>query len=1022
MTEAGPDELHDFFTSPALPCPVIPAAQAAEIARDVWGIGGEIRDLGSQQDRNVRIKNNGQAWVLKLANPAFSRTELDGQNAAMRWLARVAPAIEVPVPVSTPDGHDVVEVSSESGPLLARVLTYVEGIPLSSRRYHSPDVIAELGQLCARASVGLAGFEHPSVHRTLQWDSRHALAVVELLVSLLDDTGARGEGAALVSAARAAGSVLGALDELPTQVVHGDITEDNVIGRARTDGRVHPIGIIDFGDVMLSYRVGDIAATAAMLLRHARRDPLVVLPAIVAFDREVPLTADEIDALWPLVVQRAAVLVASDLHQLTLDEANTYAADALPFDRAIFAAARSIPAPVAAAALRAALGRPRRPSVLPVAQMPMLAGCDTAVPVDLSITSPLLTGGDWLTDGSTVRAARTALGDLPPATVARTAYGVPRLTESSICAPEAGATVPLGIDLFAPIGSIVGSPLPARVLSPVPHLRLDVGNAVLLIGGLERLEGLGRSELVDVQPGDLVPAGGAVGVVGPDGDGRLGHLRAQAVVPDKGGGVPGSTTEYRIDPAGPIPYFVPASQATGWSAVCPDPSALIGVAPADGLDLDGPSRLLDRRDGPNSAVARVQEHYYQRPPEIERGWRHHLFDTEARGYVDLVNNVTILGHAHPAVTAAASQWALLNTNSRFHYSAVVDLCERLAMLAPDGLDQVFLVNSGSEAVDLAIRLARICTGREDVLCVAEAYHGWTLASDAVSTSVADNPRALETRPDWVHTVLAPNSYRGRFRSGEPDSPSDLGAAYADDVRRVLAELDDAGRGPAGFIAEAFFGNAGGVPLPDGYLERVYAMVRERGGLVIADEVQVAYGRLGDHFWGFEQQAVVPDVITVAKATGNGQPIGAVITSRVIAERFRDEGYFFSSTGGSPVSCRIAVAVLDALGEDGLQENARTIGRYFKAGLEELAGRHTIIGAVHGLGLYLGVELVRDRLSKEPATAETAAICDRLLELGVIVQPTGDHLNVLKIKPPLCLDQAAVDFSLRQLDEVLTDGW
>ena len=450
--------------------------------------------------------------------------------------------------------------------------------------------------------------------------------------------------------------------------------------------------------------------------------------------------------------------------------------------------------------------------------------------------------------------------------------------------------------------------------------------------------------------------------------------------------------------------------AAGWLDLVADPSPLLGL-PA--FDVSPADDLLDRRA---HAVASVQEHYYSAPPRVERGWRHHLVDTDGRSYLDMVNNVAVLGHAHPAVAdAAARQLNRLNTNSRFHYGALVELAERLALLAPDPLDTVFLVNSGSEAADLALRLTLAATGRHDVVAVGEAYHGWTYLSDAVSTSTADNPDALATRPGWVHVLDSPNAYRGTHRGAES-------WRYADDAVAVIDALTAAGHPPAALIAEAFYGNAGGVPLPNGYLRSVYEAVRRHGGLVIADEVQVGYGRLGRWFWGFEQQGVVPDVVAVAKAMGNGHPLGAVITSREVAERYRTQGYFFSSTGGSPVSSVVGLAVLDALRDEGLQANAARVGEHLRRRLLELAERHPLIGAVHGEGLYLGVELVRDRLTLEPATEETYAICDRMLALGVVVQPTSDRMCVLKIKPPLCLDESAADFFVDTLDRVLGEGW
>lgn len=408
-------------------------------------------------------------------------------------------------------------------------------------------------------------------------------------------------------------------------------------------------------------------------------------------------------------------------------------------------------------------------------------------------------------------------------------------------------------------------------------------------------------------------------------------------------------------------------------------------------------------------LAEVQEHYYATPPQIERGWQNYLISTEPRVYLDMVNNVTSIGHGDVGLANAVSQQLRrLNTNSRFHYEGVAKFAEELAATLPDPLDTVFLVNSGSEAVDLALRVAMAATGRTDVVAVREAYHGWTFASDAVSTSIADNPNALETRPGWVHTVPAPNSYRGTHRDAEA-------ASYGPEAAAIIRSIDEP---LAGFVAESWYGNAGGVEMPEGYLRETYAAIRERGGLAIADEVQVGYGRLGHWFWGFESQGVVPDVVAVAKSMGNGYPLGAVITSKAIADRYRSGGYFFSSTGGSPVSSVVGSYVLNRVTQPEFRANVREVGTHLKTRLETLGERYPIVGAVHGSGLYLGAEFVRDRETREPATEETELICNRLLDEGVIMQPTGDFQNVLKIKPPLCVTRADADFFVDALDRVL----
>ena len=261
----------------------------------------------------------------------------------------------------------------------------------------------------------------------------------------------------------------------------------------------------------------------------------------------------------------------------------------------------------------------------------------------------------------------------------------------------------------------------------------------------------------------------------------------------------------------------------------------------------------------------------------------------------------------------------------------------------------------------------------------------------------------------MHIAALPDPYRGVH--------GDDGPAYVESLRTELAAGE-----PAAFICEPLLGNQGGVPIASGYLPAAYTAAREAGAVCIADEVQVGYARTGDTFWAFEHEGVLPDIVSVAKATGNGHPVGAVICTPEIADAFDRTAPFFSSTGGGPVSCAIGLAVLDTIEREGLQENARVVGARLKAGLEALAAAHPIIGAVHGRGLYLGVDLVRDPATRAPAPEEALAICERLRELGAIVQPTGDAYNVLKVKPPLCIDEAGADHLVAALERTLREGF
>jgi 4-aminobutyrate aminotransferase-like enzyme len=397
---------------------------------------------------------------------------------------------------------------------------------------------------------------------------------------------------------------------------------------------------------------------------------------------------------------------------------------------------------------------------------------------------------------------------------------------------------------------------------------------------------------------------------------------------------------------------------------------------------------------------------------IVRGWRQYLYDELGRPYLDIVNNVAGVGHSHPRITAAAErQFRLLNTNSRFLYESMTAYADRISALLPPELDTVFLVNSGSEACDLAVQLARVATGRHDLVAIAGAYHGWTSGVYELCTSPADNPGWSESIPPFVHIAEQPDPYRGRYGADT--------AAYVQSVAAACEQAAARG-GVAGFISEPLLGNQGAVIPPPGFLEGAYAAVRAHGGLCIADEIQVGYGRTGESFWAFEHEGVVPDIVVAAKAAGNGHPIGVVVCRREIAAALGRRASFFSSTGGGPVTCEIGLAVLDVMRDERLQDNAAAVGGHLRAGLRELAARHPLIGAVPGRGLYLGVDLVRDRATKEPWPEAAHRVCERMRELGVIVQPTGDAANVLKVKPPLCITAEDADQFTASLDEALNE--
>jgi 4-aminobutyrate aminotransferase-like enzyme/Ser/Thr protein kinase RdoA (MazF antagonist) len=464
------------------------------------------------------------------------------------------------------------------------------------------------------------------------------------------------------------------------------------------------------------------------------------------------------------------------------------------------------------------------------------------------------------------------------------------------------------------------------------------------------------------------------------------------------------------------PVLVPPSEAVAWARVSPDPAEFAGLPegrrPDGGWDVD---RVTASR---SVHFARSQRSYYRRPMNLVGGRGSWLYDDLGRAYLDAINNVSHVGHANARVVAAATaQLRALNTNSRFVYPGIARYTERLTATLPDALQVAFLVCSGSEANDLAVRMARQVTGRRDVLVVDGAYHGNTSVLTGLSPSRYKGPGG--TGPDpTTHEVEQPNRYRGRHGYGDPAA----GKAYAADVRRQVDRLTAAATPPAAFLVESAMGTAGSIFYPDGYLADAFAAVRAAGGLCVADEIQVGFGRLGDVFWGFESQGVVPDIVTMGKPIGNGHPMAAVVTTREIADAFDSGMKYFNTFGGNPVSCAIGTAVLDEIEERGLQRHAAETGLRFRDALAALAERHELIGDVRGHGMYLGVELVRDRETKQPATDEALVVSELMKDEGVLVYPTGADGNVLKIKPPLTFTAADADLFASVLDDVLGRDW
>ncbi len=404
---------------------------------------------------------------------------------------------------------------------------------------------------------------------------------------------------------------------------------------------------------------------------------------------------------------------------------------------------------------------------------------------------------------------------------------------------------------------------------------------------------------------------------------------------------------------------------------------------------------------------------YKEPLMIVEGHMQYLFDETGRRYLDLFAGIVTVsvGHCHPKVTRAIQEQAaaLAHTTTIYLHPNFPRFAEKLASKMPPGLDVTYFVSSGSEANDLALLMARAYTGHQDVIAVRNGYHGGSAAMmAATSHHTWKFPQQINS---GIHHAISPDPYRSPFTG----TPAEIATKSANEIREII-RYSTPGK-IAAFIAEPIQGVGGATRGAPNYLPEAYAITRAHGGVCIADEVQTGFGRTGEHYWGFQNSGVVPDIVTMAKGIGNGAPLAAVTTRREIAETLKQRIHF-NTFGGNPISMAAGLATLEAIDEGGLQQNAKVIGARFKAGLEALQQRHRLIGDVRGLGLMLGVELVRDPVTKEPAKEEALAVMEHARELGVLLGKGGLEGNTLRIKPPMCLTAADVDFALEVLDAAI----
>ena len=955
--------------------------------------------LGGELDQNVKISTkDDRHFLLKVASGSIDKNNLLWQNELLAHLVDRAPNVFAPRIVAATNGDEVIAWSVDGKTFIARLFWWLEGENIGDIACHSPELLTELGHTAGFVVAALATMPAPSEPISHDWDMMRARSIIDEGIDSLSDVEHRADVEEIMSWYDDVSSVL---SSLPTQVIHQDLNDANVLVQIAEDGRQRISGVIDVNDALHTIRVAEIAVCAGYAMLR-KPDPLrAAIDVIAAYDSVVPLTEEELNVVFPLAATRLCMNATTWTRRIS-QSGSPYGRDRMKDTWPAIHRVAQIDPEVAEVLLREACGRQAEPISVPqlgldARGVPVTEGAPV-MDIDLSVGGDFFDDLVW-TDPIAVRARLSQLlGDTRRRVGAITHLQADlfRCARRSVGTDEP-KTVRLGLGLLLPLGQGIKLGFDAVVeQAPTSDRPLVLRHGE----GGERFWTSWWGVEVTPDVGTLIAAGRPVGCVSihEDPDGLDGLVQVVG------------TKSARL--AKRVPRHARPSEQVAWSMLTFDPRSLLGIgaAPVSG-HWRGDEVLAFR----NEHLGRSQRTYYRRPMNLVRGRGVWLYDENALAYLDSLNNVTHVGHADPRVTAsAARQMKKLNTNSRFLYEGIASYAERLIRTLPFPLEVVFLVCSGSEANDLATRIARQVTGRQDVVVIDGAYHGNTGVVTGLSPNRYKGPGGSGA-PDTTHEVPTPDRYRGAYGYDDPDA----GSKYAADAKSVFDAITAAGQAPAAFVAESLMGTAGNIVLPQSYLAESFAAARSAGALCISDEVQVGVGRMGDAFWGFQLGGVVPDIVTMGKPLGNGHPIAAVVTTRAIADAFDTGMKYFNTFGGNPVSCAVGETVLDIVEGDGLQARAAEIGAYFKSELESLKAQHALIGDVRGHGLYLGVDLVTDREKKTPAAGHAMLVTELMKDRGVIVFPNGIHDNVLKIKPPMVFDRSHVDIYVETLNGVLS---
>ena len=987
-------------------------ALLSDFLMNSWGINGTLSPLNGEYDLNFELKEEqSSSFIVKVMRIDCKVSFLEMQIKALKEIDRSAFAVPVPVVISSQDKKDFEIIADENGnKRLVWVLAKLEGTIFSQFTPKSEYLLYDLGLRSGEIDLALKNFSHEALNFEHKWSLAKPLWIKSKINCLFDKKREK----ILNDICEEFEAIESPLLTLPFYPIHNDLNDQNLFVSFSSDKKPFISGIIDFGDMTRGPHICNLAICCAYVILQENISFTNLLALIEGYNKVNPLPAIQLDFLWVLIKTRLAVSVVNStlMSQKTPEDAYITISQNSAWQ---FLESNNINCEIFKAKVRVSCGLP------PIDEAPKVLDFLWKNKSYFSnVVGKNLLGARYLSLNvgecdlpenpnkiSKIEAATLGQPNQNKICPLIGRYLEPRLIYSSEdfrigkYLNSDRRTIHLGVDIFLPEGTDIYAPMDGEVFHlAVQPKYLDYGGLLILKHYTDTGEvffslfgHIAKKSVKKLKIGMKVAKGSVIASIGniKENGGWLPHLHLQLAL--------------SIDGLEDIwPGVANPNEITFWEQYCPNPSYFLNLEPS--TIRFAPLIKQDLIENRRLHFAGNLTLSYDEPLVFLRGFKHYLFDQDGRPYLDAYNNVPHVGHAHPRVRLAMNkQLGLINSNTRYLHPTQKEYSEKIVSLLPKNFSIVFLVNSGSEANELAMRLARQYTGATEFITFDYGYHGNT--TGAVDVSPYKFKKGdCGGQKDWVHILSCPDS----FRKMQPEK----------EIEMTLDRISKENRKVAAFISETFPSVAGQIIPKKGVLQNIYGAVRSRGGLCIADEVQTGLGRLGDFMFAFEQQEVIPDIVVLGKPLGNGYPIGAVVTNRKIADSFANGIEFFSTFGGSNLSCTVGLEVLKIVQEENLASNAKDIGCYLIDGLRRLQKTHRLIGDVRGIGLFLGVEIIKDSKTKEPGTEMAHYICNRMQEERILIGTEGPYSNVLKIRPPLTIERKDAENILFTLDKVLSE--